>query len=153
MINNADVFIRLYMDVCNLTKQVTHIFLSVYRMSLSGTISPCIMFHYEINLLWHIPIQMLIACRQQMRCHTVIIITDKLEIFIFCRQHPAGLTFQLFSWDCPVYDQYSSCPAEDRQPCARNPFTFSRPPSPHHNWALQSGHNAFAAIFKTFNVS
>lgn len=64
--------------------------------------------------VWHIPIQMLIACRQQMRWHAVIIITDKLEIFIFCRQCPASLTFLLFSWDCPVYDQYSRCPSEDR---------------------------------------
>ena len=60
--------------------------------------------------VWHIPIQMLIACRQQMRWHTVIIITDKLEIFIFCRQRPASLTFQLFSWDFHVYYQYSRLP-------------------------------------------
>lgn len=74
----------------------------------------------ELDWLTDIPIRMLIVCRQQMRWHTVIIITDKLEIFIFCRQHPAGLTFQLFSWDCPVYDQYSSCPAEDWALCSES---------------------------------
>lgn len=74
--------------------------------------------------VWHIPIQMLIACRQQMRWHTVIIITDKLEIFIFCRQCPASLTFQLFSWDCPVHDQYSSYPVEDWALCSESFFFF-----------------------------
>lgn len=77
--------------------------------------------------VWHIPIQMLIACRQQMRWHSVIIITDKLEIFIFCRQRLAVLTFPLFSWDCPVYDQYGSCPAEDWPMCSGCFFFFSPP--------------------------
>lgn len=85
------------------------------------------MDHYYIMKLicsiWHIPIQILIACRQQLRWHTVITITDKLEIFIFCRQSPAALTFQLFSWACPVWDQYSSCPAEDWAMCAES-FLF-----------------------------
>ncbi len=43
MINNADVLIQLCTRECDK-------FLSVC-MSLSGTVSPCIMFHYEINLL------------------------------------------------------------------------------------------------------
>lgn len=76
--------------------------------------------------VWHIPIQMLIACRQQMRWHSVIIITDKLEIFIFCRQCRADLTFQLFSWDCPVCDQYISCPAEKQILCSES---LSEPPT------------------------
>lgn len=68
------------------------------------TISPCSIINLICSIT-HIPIQMLIACRQQMRWRSVIIITDKLEIFIFCRQRLADLTFLLFSWDCPVYDQ------------------------------------------------
>lgn len=91
--------------------------------------------------VWHITIQMLIACRQQMRWHTVIIITDKLEIFIFCRQRPAVLTFQLFSWDCPVYDQYSSYPAGNW--AMRSEFLFSFTTSSfsssERDWTLQAG--------------
>lgn len=77
-----------------------------------------------ICAIWHIPIQMLIASRQQMRWHTVIIITDKLEIFIFCRQSPASLTFELFSWDFPVCDQYSSSPPEDQAQCSEFFISF-----------------------------
>lgn len=37
----------------------------------------------------------------------------RLKIFIFCRQHPAGLTFWLFSWDFPISDQHTGEPAGD----------------------------------------
>lgn len=36
------------------------------------------------------------------------------SIFIFCRQSPASVTFELFLWDFPASDQYPCCPAEGR---------------------------------------
>lgn len=65
---------------------------------------------------------MLVACRQWSRWHTVITIRGKFEIFIFCRQSPADLTFQLFSWDCLVPNRYSSCPAEVQPACVESFF-------------------------------
>lgn len=89
--------------------------LSAACVSVSISIIPVLCSIMQlICAIWHIPIQMLIASRQQMRWHTVIIITDKLEIFIFCRQSPASLTFELFSWDFSACDQYSSSPPEDQ---------------------------------------
>lgn len=104
-----------------------------------------------ISSVWHIPIHMQTAWRQQLRRHMGITITEKLGIFVLCRQSSVVRSFSCFHGTA-LFMISTATTILRVGPCMQFLFLHSQSyfPLSHWNWPQQSD---FIGVLATNDIA